>query len=72
MSLKNTLSLERIADGEVEGVEIAEALYVEEVPRDTIVARQVDGPTPVETYHQEAHVITQTETCAQGDVVEET
>ena len=62
---------ERIADGEVEGVEIAEALYVEEIPRDTIVTRQVDGPTPVETYHQEAHVITQTETSAQGDVVEE-
>ena len=62
---------ERIADGEMEGVEILEALGIEEIVVDAVVAGDMDGKTPVETDHEEAQVVTQTYTRAEGDILEE-
>ena len=49
---------ERIADGEMEGVEILEALGIEEIVVDAVVAGDMDGKTPVETDDEEAQVVT--------------
>ena len=62
---------ERIADGEVEGVEIPETIGVEEIAADAVVAGDMDGKTPVETDDEEAQIVTQAYTRTEGDVLEE-
>ena len=63
--------LERISDGEVECMEIPEAFDIEEIAIDAIVAGDMDGKTPVETDHEEAHIVAQTSTRSEGDILEE-
>ena len=55
----------------MERVEIPEALDIEEIAIDAIVAGDMDGKTPVETDYEEAHIVTQTYTRAEGDILEE-
>lgn len=49
--------LERVTDGEVEGLSVAEFRYVVESALAGIVG-QVDTDTPVETYDEEIEVVT--------------
>ena len=62
--------LERIADGEVEGVGILETTDVE-VTRLTSIVRHVKTDTPVETDNQEVKVVTNTDACAKSQFTEE-
>ena len=62
---------EWVADGEVEGVKVTEALDIEEIARYAIVAGDMDGKAPVDTHYKESKVVTQAQSCTQGDVVEE-
>ena len=62
--------LEWVADGEVDGVGFLEAGDVEIAGRAGVVW-EVEGEAPVETDDEEAEVVAQADTCAQGEVVEE-
>ena len=62
--------LERVADGEVDGIGFLEAGDVE-VARRAGVVGEVEGEAPVETDDEETEVVAQADTRAQGEVVEE-
>ena len=63
-------NLERIADGEVQGMGVLEAVDVE-VARTAGVVGHVQGYAPVDAYNQESEVIAQAEARPQCQLVEE-
>ena len=64
-------TLEWVSDGEIECMEVAGALCVEEIARHTVVAGLVDAESPVKSYNEESQIITQSHASADGYVVEQ-
>ena len=66
----NWVKSERVPDGEVQGVHILEAGYVE-VALFASVVGQVEAKAPVDADHEEVHVVAQAEASAGGQMIEE-
>lgn len=71
MNFYDSLTLERIAYGEMESLIVLEAVVVE-IARLARIERHVQTDTPIETQNEEIEVVTQSDTGVQRQIVEET